>query len=299
MRDGTYTVIPTFFTDDNSIDFNMLKQHLDTLRLIGYDKFVFLGTTSETPTLSLNEMKAIKDFVVENKKSNDFYVFGIGGNDPVKVIDNINTLGYDDNRIDAIMLSAPFYNKPNQYGLIEYFSKILNTFSNKQFMLYNVPSRTGINVEPITFKVLEEKFNNFVGIKEASGNIKQITDLVGLLDRVKVFSGDDKIALPGYSVGTAGVVSVASNLTNDVQAIYNCFNSGYNKQALQINKKLNRLYDLLFVDCNPVPLKYLLHKKYRTNNYSIRTPLVKLSSDVEQTLDKLSIFSANPEEKVV
>jgi len=297
MRDGIYTEIPTFFTADNSIDFNMLKQHLDTLRLIGYDKFVFLGTSSET--LRLNEMKAIKDFVVKHKKPNDFYVFGVRGNGFWNVINNISTLGYDDNEIDSIMLSVPFFNNLNQYGLIQYFSRILNTYGNKQFMLCNDPNKAGVNVKPMTFKVLEEKFNNFVGIKESSGNINQITDLVGILDKVKVFSGNDKIALPGYSVGTAGVISGASNLTNDVKAIYTCFNSGYNTQALQINKKLNRLYDLLFVDCNPVPLKYILHKKYRTNNYYVRTPLVKLSSDVEQTLDRLSILSVNPEEKVV
>ena len=298
MQNGTYTVIPTFFTNENEVDLKMLMLHLDHLRNIGFNKFVFLGTTSETPTLSTNEKVNLVNFILSNKKEEDFFIFGMGGNDPVKVIEQINQLNYNDNRVDAIMLSSPSYNKPNQDGLVAYFGKIMNSFLDKNFLLYNVPSRTGVNVEPYAFKILENKHKNFIGIKEASGNIKQFADLTTILDRVKVFSGDDKLALPGYSIGTSGVISVASNLTNLVNNVWNYFKEGNIVKAIELNKRLNKLYDLLFIDTNPVPLKYLLSKNFGIESiYNVRLPLVKLNDSTEKILDHLNLNNNQAEKK--
>lgn len=288
MQSGTYTVIPTFFDKNNQLDLESLKNHVLTL----YDnfklkKYVFLGTTSETPTLSLDEMKQIKDFVISFKKSDMTYVFGISGNDPKKVINDIHYLDYKDDNVDVIMISSPYYNKPNQRGLILYFSEILSTFNEKKFMLYNIPGRTSVNINPSTFKILEDLFENFVGIKEASGDIKQFMDLIEKLDRVKVFSGDDKLALPSYSVGSCGVISVYSNISSSVDTIWEKFSSNPLKSK-EINQESNKFYDLLFIDSNPVPLKYILSRKYnKDSNKLVRSPLVELTDKDKETIDKI------------
>ena len=121
MNSGIYTVIPTFFNKDMTINVEMIQVHLLEQHRMGYNNFVFLGTTSETPTLSLDEMKEIVEVVVNMKKSTDTYVFGVGGNDPKKVKNIINYLNYT-KHADIIMLTTPYYNKPSQEGIIKYFT---------------------------------------------------------------------------------------------------------------------------------------------------------------------------------
>ena len=285
MNSGIYTVIPTFFNSDMSINVEMIQVHLLEQHRMGYNNFVFLGTTSETPTLSLEEMKEIVEVVGSVKRPKDTYVFGVGGNDPIKVKHTIDYLNYN-KHADIIMLTAPYYNKPSMEGIIGYFTHIMKEYSNKKFMLYNIPSRTGVNVVPEAFKVLKELNDNFIAIKEASGNIKQIMDIIYLLPDVKVFSGDDKLALPGYSVGTEGTISVASNFTPLVGILYRLYFSGNVNKSRNLNNFLNKLNDLLFIDSNPVPLKYLLSKKYGNSSYSyVRSPLVETSMSNKKLLD--------------
>ena len=287
MNSGIYTVIPTFFNKDNTINVEMIQIHLLELHRMGYNNFVFLGTTSETPTLSLEEMKEIVEIVVSVKRPKDTYVFGVGGNDPIKVKNIINYLNYI-NHADIIMLTAPYYNKPSQEGLITYFTDILQEYNNKKFMLYNIPGRTGVNVKPNTFKLIKQINSNFVAIKEASGDIKQIIEMVNILPEVKIFSGDDKLALPSYAIGTEGTISVASNLTPLINILYYSYLSGDVIKAKKLNKVLDILYDNLFIDSNPVPLKFLLATKYQNDTYSlVRSPLIETSESNKNKLKEI------------
>ena len=287
MNSGIYTVIPTFFNNDNSVNLEMLEIHLLEQHRMGYNKFVFLGTTSETPTLSIDEMKAIKNTVIRLKRSErDTYVFGVGGNDPIKVKNIIRELDLI-NHSDVIMISAPYYNKPSQQGLITYFTDILSSYPNQKFMLYNIPGRTAVNIEVNSFKIIKSLNNNFIAIKEASGDIRQMMDLVYELSDVKVFSGDDKLALPGYSIGTKGTISVASNLTPLVNLLYQSFQS--DRRGIELNKFLNNINNLLFIDSNPVPLKYLLSLKYKNKTYyNVRSPLVATDKINKNKLDEVN-----------
>ena len=300
MNSGIYSVIPTFFSSDMTINVEMIQVHLLEQHRMGYNNFVFLGTTSETPTLSLDEMKEIVEVVVNMKKSTDTYVFGVGGNDPKKVKNIINYLNYT-KHADIIMLTTPYYNKPSQKRNNWVFHSYHDEYSDKKFMLYNIPSRTGINVLPETFKTLKELNDNFIAIKEASGDIKQIMDIIYLLPNVKVFSGDDKLALPGYSVGTEGTISVASNFTPLVRMLYKFYCDSDLRNCKNLNAILNDLNDNLFIDSNPVPLKYLLAKKYQNIDYSfVRSPLTDTSIVNKNSLDSvfkiirlLEIFNVN------
>ena len=276
MNSGIYTVIPTFFDDDMKVDIDMLEKHMKYQHKLGYTNFVFLGTTSETPTLSLEEMKIIINTVTSMKRDGDTYVFGISGNDPTKIIDNIIALNYID-VADIIMLSSPYYNKPSQEGLANFFSMILSKFSENKFMLYNIPGRTGVNIRPSTFKLISTLHKNFIAIKEASGDIKQIMDIVIMLPDIMVFSGDDKLALPGYSIGTVGTISVASNVTPLVNLLYHTFTTHNTPKVSQkINSIMNRLNDTLFVDSNPVPLKVILCNIHGISMIkNVRLPLVR------------------------
>ena len=283
MNSGVYTVIPTFFDDNMNVDIDMLKQHMHYQYKMGYSKFVFLGTTSETPTLNIDEMKSIIKTVTSMKRDEDTYVFGISGNDPTKIINNMIELNYME-VADVIMLSSPYYNKPSQAGLISFFSKILSEFSEKKFMLYNIPGRTGVNIKPSTFNVLSMLHKNFIAIKEASGDIKQIMDTIIMLPNIMVFSGDDKLALPGYSIGTKGTISVASNVTPMVNMLYHSFNTHNSiKMSKHINDIMNNLNDTLFMDSNPVPLKVILSMIYDNQQFkNVRNPLV--STEHKETI---------------
>lgn len=290
MNSGVYTVIPTFFDDNMKVNIDMLKQHMQQQYKMGYTNFVFLGTTSETPTLDIEEMKIIINTVTSMKRIGDTHVFGISGNDPQKIIKNIIELNYME-VADVIMLASPYYNKPSQSGLISFFSKILSEFNEKKFMLYNIPGRTGVNIKPTTFNVLSMMHKNFIAIKEASGDIKQIMDTIIMVPNIKVFSGDDKLALPGYSIGTKGTISVASNVTPMVNMLYHGFNTknSINMSKL-INNIMNDLNDTLFIDSNPVPLKVILSEIYNDKSYkNIRCSLV-LTEHIETILNNYIKF---------
>lgn len=301
MNSGIYTVIPTFFNDNMNVDINMLEKHMKYQHELGYTNFVFLGTTSETPTLNIEEMKTIISKVTSMKRDGDTYVFGISGNDPSKIINNMIELNYIE-VADIIMLSSPYYNKPSQNGLISFFSMILSKFSEKKFMLYNIPGRTGVNIKPDTFHVISMLHKNFIAIKEASGDIKQIMDTIIMLPNIMVFSGDDKLALPGYSIGTAGTISVASNVTSLVNLLYHTFTTHNTpKVSKEINSIMNNLNDTLFVDSNPVPLKVILSKIHDSRIMKIvRVPLVKslMETKIISNYERFATQEKNIFEKV-
>lgn len=289
MASELVVVLPTFFDNENQVDFKLMLKHLLTLLEAGVKHFVFQGTTSETPTLQreTNEIMRINQYLIE--KTSDYQytkILGIGGFDTFQVIKDIHDLQYQQ-YCDIIMLSPPYYNKPTQEGIYRHYELITKTYRNSKFMIYNVPSRTGVNIEPITMiKIC--KLDNVVAIKEASGNISQIMEVKYLLDKngldkIKLYSGDDGMTLPVLSIGGAGVVSVLGNLyPKTMLRLLTCVDKD---TVVSINNKLLPYYKLLFIESNPVPLKYLLSLKYQEPTMTnVRLPLVNLTSENRELL---------------
>jgi 4-hydroxy-tetrahydrodipicolinate synthase len=289
MASELVVVLPTFFDNENQVDFKLMLKHLLTLLEAGVKHFVFQGTTSETPTLQreTNEIMRINQYLIE--KTSDYQytkILGIGGFDTFQVIKDIHDLQYQ-RYCDIIMLSPPYYNKPTQEGIFRHYELITKTYKNSKFMIYNVPSRTGVNIEPITM-IRICKLDNVVAIKEASGNISQIMEVKYLLDKngldkIKLYSGDDGMTLPVLSIGGAGVVSVLGNLyPKTMLRLLTCTDKD---TVVSINNKLLPYYKLLFIESNPVPLKYLLSLKYQEPTMTnVRLPLVNLTSENRELL---------------
>jgi 4-hydroxy-tetrahydrodipicolinate synthase len=289
MASDLVVVLPTFFDNENMVDFKLMLKHLLTLLESGVKHFVFQGTTSETPTLQkeTNEIMRINQYLIENTSDYQYTkILGIGGFDTFQVIKDIHDLQYQ-RYCDMIMLSPPYYNKPSQEGIFKHYEIITKTYPTTKFMVYNVPSRTGVNIEPLTM-IRICKLDNVVAIKEASGNISQIMEVKYLLDKngldkIKLYSGDDGMTLPVLSIGGAGVVSVLGNLYPKTMLRMLSYND--KDAVISINNKLLPYYKLLFIESNPVPLKYLLSLKYQEPSMTnVRLPLVNLTSENRELL---------------
>jgi 4-hydroxy-tetrahydrodipicolinate synthase len=289
MASDLVIVLPTFFDNNNDVDFKLMMKHLLTLLEAGVKHFVFQGTTSETPTLQkeTNEIMRINQYLIENTSDYQYTkILGIGGFDTFQVIKDIHDLQYL-KYCDMIMLSPPYYNKPTQEGIFRHYEVITKTYPTTKFMVYNVPSRTGVNIEPQTM-IRICKLDNVVAIKEASGNISQIMEVKYLLDKngldkIKLYSGDDGMTLPVLSIGGDGVVSVLGNLYP--KTMLRLLSYTDKKELVSVNNKLLPYYRLLFIESNPVPLKYLLSLKYQEPTMTnVRLPLVNLTTENRELL---------------
>lgn len=282
FESGVYTVIPTPFKD-NLVDYDSLIKIINFQISSGIKNIVLLGTTSETPTLDDEEQDKIVNIVWENFKGKVNIIVGIGGNNTKNTIKK--GILYKD-ICDAFMLTVPYYNKPSQNGIYKHFSSIAEIFSDKPIMLYNIPSRCGVSMTPeITAKLFNE-YNNIGAIKEASGQVQHSCRISKLCD-ITVLSGDDGLTLPIMIAGGKGVVSVASNIVpKKMIEIVDLFNQEEIKKAIQINKSLEDLYEYLFVDSNPVPLKHMLSKVGLIESNIVRLPLVEIED--EKILDSIN-----------
>ncbi|MCF8336310.1 MAG: 4-hydroxy-tetrahydrodipicolinate synthase, partial [Bacteroidales bacterium] len=196
---GTGVAVTTPFAEDHSIDHGAFKKHIPYLRENGIDFLVILGTTGESVTLSDHEKKAVVDTVKEANKGGLPFVLGIGGNNTAAIIEKIEKTDF--NGIDGILSVAPYYNKPTQKGLYQHFKAIAEK-SPVPIILYNVPGRTGKNIEPETIVQLAKDFDNIVAVKEASGSFTQAMHIIQNKPRdFTVVSGEDGITLPLMAIG--------------------------------------------------------------------------------------------------
>ena len=284
FKSGVYTVIPTFFKD-GEVDLEQLTNAVKIQISSGIKNIVLLGTTSETPTLSIIEQETIVQTVWKEFNGQVNIIVGIGGNNTKATLENAFKFKP---MCDAFMVTVPYYNKPSQEGIFKHFSTISQLVGDKPIMMYNIPSRCGVSMTPETIADLYSNHDNIVAIKEASGSISQTLEIKSLCD-IKVFSGDDALTLPLMSVGAEGVVSVASNIIPNLMiTLVDKFNKE-TEEAIELNKKLYPLFKALFLDTNPVPLKYLIFKLGLASDYSVRLPLVDISS--EDILSKLNSIS--------
>ena len=262
----------TPFKQDKSIDFPALARLVEYIIQNKADYLVVLGTTAETPTLSEEEKDEVRRFVAERVRGRIPMVLGVGGNSTKGVVDYLNS--HDLHDFTSILSVVPYYNKPSQEGIYQHYKAIAQA-STLPIILYNVPGRTGVNMTAQTTLRLAREFENIIGIKEASGNITQMDDIIkNKPEDFMVISGDDGITFPLITLGAVGVISVIGNaFPKEFSKMVRLALEGDFQRALLIHHRFTELFSLLFVDGNPAGVKCLLNAKGMIEN-ELRLPLV-------------------------
>lgn len=275
---GAGTALVTPFAKDGSVDVPALKALVRSNIAAGIDFLCVLGTTAETPTLSEAEKKIVRKAVLEENAGRVPLLLGYGGNNTAAIISAVRN---DDlSGFDALLIVAPYYNKPNQEGLFRHF-KAISEASPLPILLYNIPGRTGVNINIDTICRIADSCPNVVGVKEASGNIVQIKTLLSARpEGFVVISGDDSLTLEMMGMGADGVISVASNARpSEMCAVV--------RGDASANEALSPLYKLLFAEGSPTGIKALLAIEGKMENI-LRLPLVEAS---EKLISELREFA--------
>ena len=286
---GMGVALITPFNADKSIDFPALAKLLEYIIQNKADYIVVLGTTAETATLTEDEREQVRAFVVERVNSRVPLVLGVGGNNTKAVTDYLRQ--NDLSAFSAILSVVPYYNKPSQEGIYQHYKAIAEA-SPLPVILYNVPGRTGVNMTAETSLRLAKNFTNIIGVKEASGNITQMDDIIKNKPAdFMVISGDDGITFPLITLGAVGVISVIGNaFPREFSRMVRLALEGDFANALLIHHRFTELFSLLFVDGNPAGVKCLLNAKGMIQN-ELRLPLVptKITTyeKIRQVLNKL------------
>lgn len=281
----------TPFNEDGTIDFPALARLIEYQIQNGIDYLVALGTTAETPTLTEDEKARVRAFIIEKVNGRVPIVLGLGGNNTNAVVENLKTQNFDG--IDAILSVVPYYNKPSQEGIYQHYKAIASA-TKLPVILYNVPGRTGVNMTAETTLRLARDFDNIVAIKEASGNITQMDDIIkNKPSDFMVISGDDGITFPLITLGAVGVISVIGNaFPREFSRMVRLALNGDYASALTIHHRFTELFSLLFVDGNPAGVKCLLHAMGYIQN-QLRLPLVPTRittyEKIRDVLQKLNI----------
>ncbi|HEY4208374.1 MAG TPA: 4-hydroxy-tetrahydrodipicolinate synthase [Puia sp.] len=282
---GTGVALITPFQPDQSIDYDALEKVIDHVITGGVEYLVSLGTTGETPTLSKEEKIAIVNFTYEKAAGRVPVVVGIGGNNTAELIEDLQSFPLD--KAVAVLSASPYYSKPSQEGLFQHY-KALAAVSPKPLLLYNVPGRTGRNLNAATTIRLAKEVRNIAGIKEASGDMGQCMEI--LRDKPADFlvvSGDDALTLPQIACGMEGVISVAANsfprLFTDMVRL--CLKGDF-KAAKILNDKLIQGYELLFAENNPAGVKAAMAELKLIGNH-LRLPVVPVSDGLS---DKIKAY---------
>lgn len=287
---GMGVALITPFHSDKTIDYDALSRLIEYQIRNGIDYIVVLGTTAETATLTEEEKINVRDFVVERVNGRVPLVLGHGGNNTMALVKSLKET--DLSAFQAILSVVPYYNKPSQEGIYQHYAEISKA-SPLPIILYNVPGRTGVNMTPVTTLRLATEFSNIIGIKEASGNISQMDEIIKNKPKdFLVISGDDGITFPLITLGAVGVISVIGNaFPRDFSRMVRLALQGDYDQALPIHHKFTELFSLLFVDGNPAGVKCLLNAMGYIEN-ELRLPLVPTRITTYQKIkDVLNSFS--------
>ncbi|KGN68597.1 4-hydroxy-tetrahydrodipicolinate synthase [Porphyromonas sp. COT-108 OH1349] len=270
---GFGVALVTPFTSDYEVDYSALEKLIEFQIAGGVDFLVTLGTTAETPTLTEEEQIKIVAFVQKVVDKRVPIVVGMGGNATRELCKKIRRFPMEG--ISAILSVAPYYNKPSQEGLYAHFSEVVEA-SSKPVILYNIPGRTGVNMQVETVLRLSQAFpDKVIGIKEASGSITQIERILKQRpSNFALFSGDDSSTLSYISMGGDGVISVIGNaLPKEFGGLVSLCRQGKFAEAAHVQRSLVELYELLFVEGNPSGIKSALHCMGLIENV-LRLPLV-------------------------
>lgn len=270
---GVGVALITPFKEDESIDFKALARVIDHQLVNGTDYLVVLGTTAETPTLTHSEKEEIIEFVIDRVGGKIPIVLGLGGNSTRSIVDELKTRNFEG--IDAILSVVPYYNKPSQEGIYQHYKAIAQV-SPLPVILYNVPGRTGVNMTAeTTLRIANEFPETVVAIKEASGDISQMDEIIKRKpSSFSVISGDDGVTFPLITLGAIGVISVIGNaFPKEFSRMVRLALDGDFESALTIHHSFSELFNLLFVDGNPAGVKSMLNMMGFIEN-KLRLPLV-------------------------
>jgi len=283
---GCFTAVVTPFRDGKP-DLAAFRKVVRAQIKAGVNGLVPCGSTGEAATLTEEEYLEIIKTAVEEAKGKVPVMPGVGTNSTarsVEMIGKVEKLG-----VDGALAIVPYYNKPTQEGMLAHFSELAENTS-LPVVLYNVPGRTGVNMLPATALALGKKFGNIIGIKEASGNLDQVSEIINGADKdFAVMSGDDSLTLPMMSVGARGVISVVSNaVPEEMVRLCGLFLRGETEEARKIHHRLFGLIKTLFVETNPIPVKYAMHLMgYCAPD--MRLPLTVLSEKHREAVKKALI----------
>ena len=269
---GLGIALVTPFTSDGQVDYKSLKRLVEYQIDNGADFLCILATTGETPCLTQDEKDKITQLVKDVNHGRLPILKGCGGNNTAAVVEELRTADWSG--IDGILSVCPYYNKPSQEGLYQHF-KAISEASPLPVVLYNVPGRTGINLKPETTVRLANDCENIVAVKEASGSLEQVDEIIkNKPQRFDVLSGDDALTFSMVASGAAGVISVIGNaLPKEFSRMIRLEFQGEYEPARKIHHMFTELYSLLFVDGNPAGVKALLHEMGFIEN-QLRLPLV-------------------------
>lgn len=269
---GAGVALITPFNEDLSVDFSALGRLIESQVSGGTDYLVVLGTTGETPALSEEEKKEIVRFVIEKNAGRLKIMVGMGSNNTMALVQSIKKADFTG--IDAILSVTPYYNKPNAEGLFQHFKAVVEA-SPVPVVLYNVPGRTGINMDADTTLRIARLSEKVIGIKEACGDIGQFSRIVnGAPEYFKVISGDDGLTLPAIATGSIGVISVIANaLPEKLAQLTHAALEGNMPLASQLHLQMAEMLKLLFKDGSPAGVKALMEIMGTAKNY-LRLPLV-------------------------
>ncbi len=281
---GLGVAMVTPFTADKQVDYPALQRLTEHLIENGVDYLVVQGTTGESATIDTEEKRAILDFILEVNNGKLPVVYGVGGNDTMAVCKILKT--WDFKGVDGILSVSPYYNKPTQEGIYQHY-KVLAESTELPIILYNVPGRTASNMSAETTLRLAKDFENIVAVKEASGDLDQISTIID--NRPKdflVISGDDALTLPMISLGADGVISVVGNaFAQEFSDLVHAALIG-DMNARRIHYKLTEIIDALFCEGNPAGVKEVLNHLGICDNH-VRLPLVPVSDKLSTMLNDL------------
>lgn len=279
--------LTTPFLQDGSIDYDTLDFHLDYLIDGKTDYIVALGTTAETPTLTRDEKKQLALHILDHVAGRCPLVLGVGGNSTAAVVDELHNTERL-NEFDAILSVVPYYNKPVQEGMYRHFAAIAEA-SPIPVVLYNIPGRTGVNMNVETIIRLAQDFpGKIIGVKEASGNMEQAQNVITRRPKgFLVMSGDDSLAHSMIRLGGDGVISVLGNAypAQFTEMIHKSLDEETVEEASLLHQKFSALYSLLFKDGNPAGIKCLLHILFPRYQEVLRLPLIPATDQTRKGLE--------------
>jgi 4-hydroxy-tetrahydrodipicolinate synthase len=280
---GTGVALVTPFNNNGEIDFESLSKLVDHCIYGGVDFLVALGTTSESATLSDSERNAVLSHIVEINDNRLPILMGVGGNNTSLICSNINSIPKD---IKGLLCVSPYYNKPTQEGIYQHFKEI-SISTNLPIVLYNVPGRTASNMTALTTLSLAKKFDNIVAIKEASGDLEQVMQIIkDAPDGFDILSGDDNLTFSMISLGAAGVISVSGqSFPNEFSLMVNHLLNGDLSLARSIHFRLFNYMKLIFREGNPGGVKWALsHMEIISDK--LRLPLWEISDELKRLIEK-------------
>ena len=280
---GMGVALITPFKEDGSVDYDALFRLVDYQLQNGTDFLCVLGTTAETPTLTKEEKEKVKRTVIDRVNGRLPILLGVGSNSTQAVVDSVKN--DDMTGVDALLVVVPYYNKPSQEGIYQHYKAVAEA-TELPIVLYNVPGRTGVNMTAETTLRLANDFENIVAIKEASGNIAQMDEIIkNKPEGFDVISGDDGITFPLITLGAVGVISVLGNaFPREFSRMTQLALEGDYANALPIHHQFAEMCNLLFVDGNPAGVKAMLSIMGMIEN-KLRLPLVPAR---QVTCEKLS-----------